>query len=555
MKRPGITLISSRKTSLIYLAILIVLGTNLLLIHLGSRPLGGSEGRWGDIAKEMIKTHHWIVPTINGIPYRDKPVASYWLIVLASLPVHHVTETTARLPSACAIVLSALFLYGIVRYFWERETAFFSSMIFLTTYPIVFWGRKANADTLTLLGTLICIWIFLRARPHGEKSMKWLYPFFVVAGITSLMKGLLGFVLPSTVVFPYLLSRHRSLLTQKRFWSHLLCAGTIGGALFFIPPFLDYLTTHTTSSFYLIFKENIVRFFHPFDHIAPFYYYFYYIFIILAPWSLFIPLMLVTLKKHGKTIPDEGQLFFSLWFSLLFVFFLLAGSKRGYYLLPVAPAFCALLARTLHLLNQRNLHSRWESLSILFPVLLLFLAGATTLLAPIFIPTVLPHFIPWELLRIYALPIAVIALASASTAWLWLHRRRILYGIGAWGAGIAVLYTLIFWYAAPSLARRQSLISFYQEVHRIVRESHASIAVYGLADRSTLYFYLDRSPIPHLTSVDSVRAYMIKNPHAFLIIRGRDTLATLGIAHAKILTTGKRKKGEIYLLIRLSRSF
>jgi len=169
--------------SLIHIVILLILGGSLLFINLGNRPLGGSEGRWGEIAKEMLITHDWIVPKINAFPYRDKPVGSYWLILLASLPGHQVT----------------------------------------------------------------------------------------------------------------------------------------GVDLFLVPFILDYQLTHSDMSLYLLFKENIIRFFHPFDHKEPFYFYFYYVFITLSPWTLLLPFLIWTLKKNGIR-NDEGVTFFSLWFVVIFVF-------------------------------------------------------------------------------------------------------------------------------------------------------------------------------------------------------------------------------------------
>ena len=209
------------RSSLAHILIILILGGSLLLLKLGDRPLAESEGRWGEISREMLLTHNWIVPKINGTLYRDKPVGSYWLITFLSLPKNHVTETTSKLPSALSVLLSALMLYWITRAFWEREAAFMASMIFITAYPIILWGRRANADTLTIAGALVCLWFFVKNRNQASREIWWLYPFFIIAGVTSLMKGLLGFVLPSLGVFLYLLIKKREAFLNKRFLTHL----------------------------------------------------------------------------------------------------------------------------------------------------------------------------------------------------------------------------------------------------------------------------------------------------------------------------------------------
>jgi 4-amino-4-deoxy-L-arabinose transferase-like glycosyltransferase len=64
-------------------------------------------------ALEMLQHREWIVPTVNGEPYPDKPPLLFWAICAASFPFGDVNEISARLPSALgalALVLSIFFL-------------------------------------------------------------------------------------------------------------------------------------------------------------------------------------------------------------------------------------------------------------------------------------------------------------------------------------------------------------------------------------------------------------------------------------------------------------
>src|SRR4051812_37022741 len=38
------------------------------------------EGRYAQIPKEMVEGGSWIVPTLQGEPYLDKPPLMYWLV-------------------------------------------------------------------------------------------------------------------------------------------------------------------------------------------------------------------------------------------------------------------------------------------------------------------------------------------------------------------------------------------------------------------------------------------------------------------------------------------
>ena len=49
-----------------------------------ARPLfTPDEGRYAEIAREMITSHHYITPHLNDIKYFEKPPLFYWLETLA----------------------------------------------------------------------------------------------------------------------------------------------------------------------------------------------------------------------------------------------------------------------------------------------------------------------------------------------------------------------------------------------------------------------------------------------------------------------------------------
>src|ERR1700719_1157273 len=56
----------------------------MFFARLGARALWSSEFRWAEIAREMLLTHNYFWPTINGHVYYDKPLGSYWLLWLGT---------------------------------------------------------------------------------------------------------------------------------------------------------------------------------------------------------------------------------------------------------------------------------------------------------------------------------------------------------------------------------------------------------------------------------------------------------------------------------------
>src|SRR5215468_7948599 len=71
----------------------------LYFVGLGSRALWASEFRWAEIAREMLQSHNYFWPTINGRVYFDKPLGSYWLILGSVWVSGRLDEVATRIPS------------------------------------------------------------------------------------------------------------------------------------------------------------------------------------------------------------------------------------------------------------------------------------------------------------------------------------------------------------------------------------------------------------------------------------------------------------------------
>src|SRR5437588_12410870 len=63
--------------------------------------VGADEPRYAQIAREMLARHDWIVPTLNGRAWLEKPVLYYWLAML-SYKLFGISDWAARVPSASA---------------------------------------------------------------------------------------------------------------------------------------------------------------------------------------------------------------------------------------------------------------------------------------------------------------------------------------------------------------------------------------------------------------------------------------------------------------------
>jgi 4-amino-4-deoxy-L-arabinose transferase-like glycosyltransferase len=344
------------------------LTTILFFVRLGARALWSSEYRWAEIAREMLRTGNYFWPTLDGRLYYDKPLGSYWLVVASTWVTGGMNEAAARLPCALAGLLAVALLIVLVKRLYDLRTAVVAGIILATSFSFVFFSRTASADVETITGELAALALFFRheRKPDGW----WVVPLWLVMAVTSQMKGLLGFVLPIMVIGTYatladgwtefgrgflegsLCSRVRWVAGRNRWlfnWRTPI-AIALGVAVYVIPFRISQEMMHSDAGLYMVFRENVIRFFHPFDHRGPIYIYFYVTFALMAPWSLMLPAALVHThyRRHiGLQDHARADRFVLVFFWSTFIFFTLSGSRRSYYILPILPAGAILVARLL----------------------------------------------------------------------------------------------------------------------------------------------------------------------------------------------------------------
>jgi len=152
--------------------------------------------------------------------------------------------------------------------------------------------------------------------------------FFLILAATSLLKGLIGFVLPGLILLPHLLSQGR---WKRHLNLRLLLALSIAALFYMVPFVLSHLygaPSYGESGLSLVFRENVVRFFNPFDHVGPIYTYLIYLPAYTLPWAPCWILGLWLAARHWRQLqPNERWLVWAL--GLLFLFFTASGSRRS----------------------------------------------------------------------------------------------------------------------------------------------------------------------------------------------------------------------------------
>lgn len=320
---------------------LFIAASILLFTLLGSKELWTQEHRWADIVMGMFHRHDFLHPYLGETRYYDKPLLSYWFIALTASCIGHLSTWALRIPSVLAGLLALFSIYRLGIQIKDKQLGFLAAWLLLTTFYFVFWARTSSADMLNLAGALCAIAWYFEKRHHA--TFVDYMVFFIILALTSLCKGLVGAVVPLIAVLV-------DIYLQKSWQKHLRLILLLA----IVPALVLYLLPFWASSYfggdrygenglYLVYRENFLRYFEPFDHKGPIYTYFIYLPIYLFPSVIFFVPALWGIKNRWKTMTSESQ-WVVLTLLCLFLFFTLSGSRRSYYVLSIVPFATLLIA-------------------------------------------------------------------------------------------------------------------------------------------------------------------------------------------------------------------
>lgn len=356
------------------LVLLLGVAAIALLLGLGQRELWGAETRWANIALQMLQSGDYFDPYLKGGAYYDKPLPSYWLITATAGLMGGLDHWSLRLPSVLAAWLSVWLVYLLGEQLFRKGTGLIAGWLLTTTFYFLVWSRVATADVLTVFGVLAAVWWYWRD-PLDTRFSRYA-AFFLILALTSLLKGLIGFILPGLMLLPHLLAEGR---WKRHLNLRLLAALVVAGAVYMIPFVLSHFygqPTYGESGLGLVVRENVVRFFKPFDNFGPIYTYLLYLPVYTLPWA---PCWLIGLwlaVRHWRST-DANTRWLVLGLGLMFAFFTACGSRRSYYVLPLVPFAQLLGAAWLrgYLANRPASARRWQRGIGIAAVLMILVIG------------------------------------------------------------------------------------------------------------------------------------------------------------------------------------
>ena len=316
---------------------LIVLGLSLFLFffRLGDRSFRNpDEGRYAQIAGQMVSGGNWLEPKLFGIDYLRKPPLFYWLIA-SSFRVFGKNEWAARAVPALFGVMGVLSVYFFTRKVFGARAALFSSLILLSNPWYLHVSRYLVIDSVFSFFVTAGIFFFYLARTEQKTALLYDSGFYTCVALAFLAKGLLALVLPGFSILIYALwtGQLGRFLKESRLFLGL------GIFLLITAPWFWWMSRHKPDFWNVFFvREHLARFTSVnFEHQEGWYFYFVLLAGFLLPWVLLPgPMRLF----FGGTAENERKnpSFFALIFALSTVAFLsLSKSKLATYILPVIP--------------------------------------------------------------------------------------------------------------------------------------------------------------------------------------------------------------------------
>ena len=289
----------------------------------------------------MAASGAWLSPSYNGIAYLDKP-AFYFKTVALSLALFGDNETAARLPSALFGLALLGLVYGFCRHVHGRRCAVLAVIIIATMPLYIINARTVIFDIALACFVAAAIFAgYLAEMRAGTARRNWHLAGALAAGLATLVKGPVGFLIPGLVLLVFYRVSGQS-GAWRRFFAPLNLLVFFGVTL---PWFVGLSLQHPDFPHYGIIEESFHRFTTvQFHRTQPFYFYGVIIALLFLPWSFILPgAALAAWKQQWFKSPADRLCL--VWTVVVVIFFSLSKSKMPGYILSATVACGILVAR------------------------------------------------------------------------------------------------------------------------------------------------------------------------------------------------------------------
>lgn len=217
----------------------VLLAFPAFLVHLGVIAFIGDEGIRSLVAFEMKMSGNFIVPTMNGVFYYNKPPLFNWLIYGMSMILGHFGEWPSRLTSLLSLAAFGWIVYYFVSKSMDKLAGISMSLMVLTSGRILFWDSMLGLIDICFSAVIFLNFMLLY---HLGKKEKWKSMFlisYLLMSAAFLLKGMPAIVFQAISIFT-------ALILFKNLKQKLFSGAHIMGALIGVLPILAYYAVYAS---------------------------------------------------------------------------------------------------------------------------------------------------------------------------------------------------------------------------------------------------------------------------------------------------------------------
>ena len=414
---------NSHFTALLYWAAMLF----IWFFALGLRDLiSTDEGRYADIAMEMLQTGDWITPRLNGLLYFEKPPLQYWASAIG-FSIFGFNDFTARLWPGLTGFLTVISVWFTAKRLWGSLAGEYAALVVVSCA----W-MFTNSHFLTLdmgvsffLALSLCCFLLAQDAQESHQQAWWMRACWAAMAGATLSKGLIGLLIPGASLFFYsVINRDIKPWLRMQWISGLSIFLLLAAPWFYLvsvrnPEFAQFFFIH----------EHVERFLTTtHQHEGPLWFFIPDLLIGLLPWTSLLFVMLIAGWRKTDLDGDKKsvfnpQRFLIVWCGFIFVFFSISGSKLPSYILPIFPALGLLVAPLLASYSAQALKKH-----LAVPVLFGLLLSLIYPLRHLFHVGDLSSEVVWQLAVCLSLA-GLILLMGAGYAWRAINHSQLLNAV------------------------------------------------------------------------------------------------------------------------------
>lgn len=452
------------------------------------------EAKNAGSAAEMLWSGDWVVPMFNG-EFHDKPALQYYFMMIA-YGIFGVNPFSARLFSVVFGVLTVVSVYRFTRKIINERTAFYASLMLLTSLQMAYQFRMAVPDPYLLFFLTAGLFSFYVG--YMDHNRRYLYIFYACIGLAFVAKGPIALALPGLIILIFLIWR------RDFSWRRLMELQLIPGGLLTIAVAAPWyvavgMATHWEWPRYFFITHNFDRYVTTFEGHHGFPLDTLVIVIgALIPVSFFLPQMIPVVWRKRN---EQPLLLFAMIVCMTLIgFFLFSKTVLPSYPAPCIPFAAVLLA---YFVDQAEARPKR-----------LFINGIVFLLVGFCFPvaahvalSIDPELNTLTYLAWYFIPIPL----GAAVALYFLVRNDIRSAFYSYVISFFVVVILAFSFVLPTVDTRNPV---YRSMS-MLKEYDRPVAYYQWINSAYVFQY--GRPIPKLSTPEDVEAFVRKNGKVLII--------------------------------------